>query len=540
MKRRKFIQSTSLLSVPLLINKFPVFASSTLEDPSLNAMAVAAAQSDKIMVIIEMDGGVDGLYAIYPRNQWSAMDVSRGNILIPENAVLPLEGNAENGLHPQMTEIQQLYNEGKMMIVQGVSVPYTNYSHFRSADIVHSGSDGNQVIPTGWLARALNTIYDGYPTGYPNADMTDPIAISIGVGSALSLEGSNGTVGFNTRNPQDLSNIVNNSVDPAPNSDYGTELTFLRNVRTQSNAYIDVVRNAYNVPMPNNVSYNGFDSSSLSAQLRIVARLINGGLKTPVYIVKHEKNFDDHTDLADPNNPAQGRHANGLASLSRAIGLFQSDLQLIGKEDRVTSMTYTEFGRRVRSNGGSGTDHGTANNMMIFGSQLNTGAANVAGTAHPISGMIGTTPYIDPNPAVDFYLAMQFDYRQIYTSFLQDWLNMSSDQASAVLGGSFEKLPIFKNSSPTIKTFENKNSFFSVYPNPVTSNQINIRLNEAVYSKVNLSIYNLQGSKVYEELVMVNGTSMSLTLKNTFDSGNYIIELMFDDKRYHSKIIFSN
>ena len=180
MERRKFLKSTAILSAPLLLNKFPVLASSNLESSSLNSLAQAAAGCGKILVIIQMNGGNDGLNTVFPRDKWSQLSNARSNILMNETSVLPLANNPTTGFHPAMTEMKNMYDDGKMMIVQNVSYPNPSYSHFRATDIWFTGSDSDKSLTTGWLGRSLNTIYPGFPLVYPNPEMTDPICMANG------------------------------------------------------------------------------------------------------------------------------------------------------------------------------------------------------------------------------------------------------------------------------------------------------------------------------------------------------------------------
>ena len=538
MERRKFIQSTSLLSVPLLFNKLPVFAASQLENSSLNLLASAAAQAGKILVVIEMRGGNDGLNTVFPKDKWLELTEARSNILLNQSDVLSLQGNDTTGLHPAMPEMQNLYNDGKMMIVQGVSYPNPSLSHFRATDIWFTGSASNVSLQTGWLGRSLDIIYPGFPANYPNPDMPDPVAIQIGSSLPFSLQGPVGNVGYCASNPENILNVINATSDPAPNSDYGKEVTFLRLMKSQSNLYRSSIQNAYNTPKPLSADYPG--DNRLADQLKIVAKLINGGLKTPVYIVTHPESFDSHDGQVNSLDKKTGTHPKNLATLSKAIGAFQEDLRLIGKEELVTGMTFSEFGRRIASNGSLGTDHGTTAPVMFFGAALNTGAQNVAGTAHPVSGMIGTSPDLPRNAGGGDFIPMQFDYRQLYSTVMQDWLNMSEQQANAVLGGTFEKLPIFKSGAASFNKPVDfaADDFISIYPNPVTNNQINIQFKDFVTSKVNITIFTIQGTKIFDEVFVVDGNSLSFNVNKTNPTVNHILELTYNNSKYYKKLIF--
>ena len=237
MKRRNFIKTTALASTPLLLRGIPVIASSEFDSLTLEKMALSAVNCGKILVIIQQNGGNDGLNTVFPLDQWSKLFNARSNILMAESSVLTLNNNSSTGLHPAMTEMKNLYDNGKMMIVQGVSYPNPNFSHFRATDIWFTASGSNQNLDSGWLGRALDIKYPNYPNAYPSAEMSAPLAIQIGSTLPFSLQGPNMNMGYSAPDPNALLNVINGITDPAPNSDYGHELTFLRLMKDQSNVY---------------------------------------------------------------------------------------------------------------------------------------------------------------------------------------------------------------------------------------------------------------------------------------------------------------
>ena len=534
MERRKFLKSTALLSAPLLFNQIPVMASSQLDSKSLEILGSAAAECGKILVIIQMNGGNDGLNTVFPRDQWDKLSAARSNILMKETDVLPLIKNPTTGLHPAMKEMQSLYNNGKLMIVQGVSYPNPSYSHFRATDIWFTASDSDKSLTTGWLGRSLNSIYPGFPTAYPNVDMPDPLAIQIGSTLPFSLQGPTINMAYSVPDPDDLLNVINATPDPAPNSDYGKELTFLRLMKDQSNKYRKVIQDAYNIPKPSATYPN---KNGLAEQLQIVAKLINGGLKTPIYIVNHPNGFDSHEVQVLDSDRTKGRQAENLSILSQAIGAFQKDLETIGKADLVTGMTFSEFGRRIKSNDSAGTDHGTVAPVIFFGAALNTGKRNVAGTLHPISGMIGTTPKLPNATDVDDELDMQFDFRQIYATIMQDWLCMTKVQSDEVLGASFEKLPIFSKGKFNYNAAYYDTNFMTIFPNPVVNNLINIQFNDFLETSLDVIIYTIQGYKVYGNSFAVDGDLLTFTTNTYLSTGTYILELIYNETKFIEKII---
>lgn len=429
MDRRKFFKNSALLSVPLFLRGIPVFAGEGLMHPFLDALARPTNMCDKILVIIQMNGGNDGLNMVIALDRYTELSNARSNILIPQASVLSLTGSTTTGLHPSMTGLQNMYNAGKVCIVQGVSYPNPNFSHFHAQDIWFTASNSGETLDTGWLGRELDVAYPGYPDGYPNTTDLDPPAIQIGGSLAMSLQGPSVNMGYNAPNPGALLNVVNASSGSVPVSDYGNELAFIRLMKDQSNAYTSRITNAYNAQATLSSMY-ATSGNTLSDQLKIVAKLIGGGLTTPVYIVNHPDSFDTHVSQVVSGSTATGTHANALSKLSVAIAAFQNDLTLMNKADKVTGMTFSEFGRRVVSNTSTGTDHGTAAPVIFFGAGVN-------------GGVIGTSPVLPTVSTTSTQVPTQFDFRQLYASVMQKWLCLTATQSQSVLNGTFNTLAIF-------------------------------------------------------------------------------------------------
>lgn len=425
-----------------MINGFPLSSANVLNDEAMEVMARKAADTGKALVIIQLNGGNDGLNTVFPLQQWERMISARSNILVPESSVLRVAHNDSAGLHPSMAGLQTLANQDMLTMIQGVSYPNPNFSHFRATDIWMSGSPSDVILDTGWLGRALEYKYPGFPQGYPNAQMPDPLAINIGSTLPFSLQGHHLNFGYSTSNPESLMNIANDVSAPAPDSDYGYELNFLRTMKDQSNVYSNSIRQAYQYSYQDSINY---PDDQLGRQLKIVARLINGGLKTPVYVVMHPRSFDTHEYQVDQGDNINGRHAENLKILSDAIMAFQRDLERLNKAESVAGMTFSEFGRRIKSNDSYGTDHGVGAPVFFFGAGLYQVPDNRGTSPMRIKGMIGESPQLPEQATVQDQIAMQFDYRQIYTTVMQDWLGMTQQEADSVLGGTFAKLPIFQS-----------------------------------------------------------------------------------------------
>jgi uncharacterized protein (DUF1501 family) len=436
MDRRKFLGNSALAAVPLMLKGIPVFAGDGALSPLIQSLTTSAANCGKILVIIQLNGGNDGLNMVIPVDRYSQLATARPAVLIPEAQTLSLSGTTTTKLHPAMTALRDMYNNGKVNLVQGVSYPNPNFSHFQAQDIWFTGTTSNPTASTGWLGRELDAAYPGFPSGYPNTANPDPLAIQIGGTLPLSLQGSNINVAYNAPNPNYLVSVATATPAPAPASDFGTELTFLRLMKDQSNAYTARISNAYALQSTLATNYpsspNAYDDY-LGEQLKIVARLIGGGLQTSVYIVNHGEGFDTHVDQVVSTNKATGIHAKNLKGLSDAIAAFQNDITLMGKANKVVGMTYSEFGRRVISNDSNGTDHGSGAPVIFFGAAVNGG---VSGTS-PIFPSV-----IDGNTQVP----MQFDYRQLYATVMQKLFCMTPTQSNTILNGVYATLPLFNAS----------------------------------------------------------------------------------------------
>lgn len=430
MKRRDFIRNASIASTPLFFNGFPLFASASTGNNLFDLFGETLYGCGKVLVIIQQNGGNDGLNTVVPLDKYPNLTNARSNILLPQASVFTLNSNPTTGLNPAMTEMRNLYNDGKLCIVQGVSYPNPNFSHFRATDIWFSASASNQYLDTGWLGRTLDTNYPNYPQNYPNANMQDPLAIQIGSTLPFSLQGPAVNMGYNVTNPAAIVNVANATTDPAPNNDYGHELSFLRLMKDQSNAYAGRITAAYNAQQTLSTLYP--TGNSLADQLKTVARLIGGGLASPVYVVNHPNTHDTHENQVNSVDTTTGTQANNLGILSKAINAFQDDITLMGKANKVTGMTFSEFGRRIVSNASIGTDHGTAAPVFFFGAAVN-------------GGMIGSSPNIPLNATVNDQVPMQYDFRQLYATVMQDWLCLTPSESQTVLGSSFTKLPIFNS-----------------------------------------------------------------------------------------------
>jgi uncharacterized protein (DUF1501 family) len=463
MKRRSFIQSVPVVVGGVTVNAYGA-------SPMLSAMTSALYETDRVLVIVQLNGGNDGLNTLIPLDQYAALSLKtiRENVLIQESKVLPLAGtNGKTGLNPGLVGFQKLWDEGKLSIVQGVGYPKFSYSHFRATDIWMTGADSNEILNSGISGRYLAYEYPNYPVGFPNSTMPDPLAIRIGGSVGLGLQNNGVNMGISINNTKDLLNLTGSVFkDPANTATYiGKELAYVREVQRQTDKFGDAVELAASKGKNLSTLYpkaaaNGVPAElgqALGNALSIVAKLISGGLKTRVYWVS-TGGFDTHATQVNSTDHSQGNHTNLLKGVGDAIYAFMDDVKLLGLENRVAGLTFSEFGRRIVSNASGGTDHGAAQPMFVFGSKVNP-------------GMVGVNPTIDPASTAGSNLPMQYDFRSIYGSILQDWFCVPNTDIDSIMLKNFQKLKIMDDGKCLPTSIHDHNAaagenMVYAYPNP--------------------------------------------------------------------------
>jgi uncharacterized protein (DUF1501 family) len=433
MDRRKFIRNTvpAAVTLPAFINGFSFTALGSESSNTMAHLLKYAAANDHVLVLIQLSGGNDGLNMVVPLDMYANYYNARANVAIPQSKVLRLDGTDKSGLHPAMTELQNLYNNGKATVVQSVGYENQNFSHFRSTDIWMSGDATKnrfQRVKTGWLGRFLENEYPGYPDAYPNADMPHPLAIQISSVPTLKVQGPILSMGLAITDPEKLYTFVNPFSDyPLTSPPANKELRYLRVISEKTKIYSDIIRDAYR--RANNLATYPADNE-LALQLQIVARLIKGGLKTRVFTVS-TGGFDTHKKQVNASDTTTGRHAKLMKDLSSAISAFQQDLEMMSLNDRVLGMTFSEFGRRVKSNASLGTDHGAAAPLLLFGT-------------HVKKGILGNSPEIPSDINVVDNIPFQYDFRSVYASVLERWFCVKQPVLDSIMLKNYQSLPIIK------------------------------------------------------------------------------------------------
>lgn len=506
MKRREFLRNLGPAGIvlPSLINGFTLKAFA--ESPLVSALTQAPTETDHVLVLIQLNGGNDGLNTVIPFDQYDNLANARSNILIPRNKILKLSGGGTSGFHPSMEGLQTLFNEEKLQVIQSVGYPQPNFSHFRATDIWMSGSDSNQYINSGWTGRYLAEEYQGYPTGYPNAVMPDPLAIQIGSFVSPAMQGPSVNMGMAITDPVNFYNLINGIQGTAPPGRGGKELTYIRQVAQQTQQYGTVIRNA---AAKVTKQFSGYPTgNSLAEQLKIVARLIAGGLKTRIYMVSLG-GFDTHAQQVVASAKETGTHALLLKRVSEGIKAFMDDLTYLNAHKRVIGMTFSEFGRRIKSNASGGTDHGAAAPLFVFGHYAQ-------------NEVLGYSPEIPLIASASDNIPMQYDFRSVYASLLKQWFCVPDTILQNVMLKNYQSLQVVKKSAPCLSsnpdlppTLDNK-LLLTNYPNPFQSSTT--LSYESLGGHTLLQVFNTEG-KLIKTLV---DTEVSAgTHKITFENEGY-------------------
>lgn len=523
MKRRDFIKKLSWASVPFTIGGVPL---KLMAENPLTRMAQQST-NDRVLVILQMHGGNDGLNCLIPVEAYDQYYSRRANIAIPaKNSVrkmIPLDStlpsDAQVGLHPDMMAMKQMYDVGRVAFVQGVSYKNNNGSHFRGRDISFMGGSFDDYYSSGWIGRYLQQEFapQAYPDDFPNDEMKDPLAIEMGSDVSLIFhQQGNIPTSISLNDPVAFANLVNQlegfvdeGVDPRgkppaflENSPYGKELNWILGLEDKSEDYAERLFDVYSnspqsaVIYPEKYPFNapaGSQNNRLTPQLKLIARLLDGGgaglgVKTKVFLVK-VGGFDTHAEQVESYDPTMGAHAALMYNIATAMKAFQEDLRARGIEDRVLTVTTSEFGRRIHSNGSYGTDHGTGGPMFIFGKGVQP-------------GVVGKVPDLSKNN-----VEMQFDYRQVYANILKDWMMVNEDTINNDIffrdfingpkeqgTGNYEPLPVASQIiSGTHSDFINDRfALRGCYPNPANEfTHIEFIINAT--SQVNLQLLDAQG-----------------------------------------------
>jgi len=417
MTRREFL--TKGLTIVAAGATAPMFLTRTalaLNNPWDQALTASAAGRPDwpTLVVVQMGGGNDGLNTLVP---YVHDEYYRGRprLAIPQQKLLRLTD--EVGLHPGLQPLKEIYDDGRLSIVQGVGYPNPNRSHFRSMEIWQTADPSSAGPRTGWLGRLFDS---------ECPDCQTALGLTLSVETPLAMQGASGGRVVAMENPARLGfhpvqgggpaelEAFRQLIQPVPGAE--PVVDFL--THTEMNALVaaaDMHKIADRLAQDAGA---GYPKDPFAQKLRIVAELIAAGAPTRVTYVSLG-GFDTHATQA-------GRHDRLLESLGNGLGAFVKDIKAKGLQDKVLVMTFSEFGRRVGENASGGTDHGTAAPMFLIG---NAAAPGVHGT-HP------SLMDLDQGD-----LKYQIDFRSVYAAVLEQWMGVHSDP---ILGGHFASMDILK------------------------------------------------------------------------------------------------
>ena len=412
--RREFLRTTVLGSalswtVPaFLANTFAALQAGAAD----SATQIATGKDATILVVLQMAGGNDGLNTVVPYSS-DFYHQARPRIGLPAGKILKLNGDI--GFHGALTGFKDLYDAGNLAVVQGVGYPNPNRSHFRSTEIWQTASDSDKIEKYGWLGRYFDNACAG-------ADPTVAVTIGSQLPEAFFAKTPKG-ICFN--NPQNYRFMASGATEEsykklnelemssplpdggptmAPDDNSGGSIAslpagmpmtggravdFIERTALDAQVSSDEIRNIA-AKVQNQAVYPG---SILGNALKLVAKLIGGGLPTRIYYVS-QGGYDTHTNQLN----SQQRLLQDLGDSTKA---FVTDLKAQGNMQRVLVMTFSEFGRRVNENANGGTDHGAAAPIFVVGDKVK-------------AGLLGRYPSLAPQDLYQGDIKYNVDFRSVY------------------------------------------------------------------------------------------------------------------------------
>ncbi len=392
--RRKFITLGSLATGTMMLPKF------------LKAFDGPAGfmQGNKVLVVLQLSGGNDGLNTVIPvRNDIYYQ--SRPLLGISREKALVL--NSETGLHPSLTQLKSLYDEGNLAILNNVGYPNPDRSHFRSMDIWQTASGSNEYINSGWLGRYLDAQCAGCDKPTQALEMDDMLSLAMSGEKMKGIALRDPKRLYDTSRDPFYKNLLQAGIHEQPED----PASYLYKVMAETLSGADYIFQQSKM-RPTTTAY---PDSELGKNLKTIATLISSDINTRVYYVSLGS-FDTHVGQ-------EAKQEKLFKDLNEAIRPFTDDLKANHRFEDVLLMSFSEFGRRVGENGSGGTDHGTANNMFLISGGLKN------------KGMLNEMP--DLSNLTDGDLNQQIDFKRVYATVLKNWLG--ADDLN-ILGKKYEYL----------------------------------------------------------------------------------------------------
>jgi len=355
-----------------------------------------------------MDGGNDGINTVVPHKDPGYTKYRSTLRLRPEELI---KVDDEAGLHPALRPAGQLLESGRLAIVQGVGYPNPNKSHFESMDIWQTARlKAEERSGLGWIGRGMDSL---------KLRPGVPAALFAGTGEMPPVLRGKHAVATAFSRPEDF--VLTETARPVQviksQETKGGLAAFLQQSAVDGYAVSEQMARVARMKDSPGIPY---PETALAGGMRLLARLIKMDLGTRVFYTS-QPGYDTHVAQAPT-------HYSLLEEWSGALKAFLDDLKQAGLAERVTVLSFSEFGRTVDENSGQGTDHGAAGPMFLAGTKVK-------------AGLNGTTPrLLEHTQHGD--LVMGIDFRQVYTTVLEDWLGLSANEA---LAGTFAKLPLFRS-----------------------------------------------------------------------------------------------
>ncbi|MEM9884076.1 MAG: DUF1501 domain-containing protein [Planctomycetota bacterium] len=422
--RRRFLgHGLGLISAASTVPAFLMRAGDAMAaDTTMRLTSRAGVPEGRVLVVVQLSGGNDGLNTVVPFGL-DAYHEARPNLAVKAEEAIQLPGVDGYGLHPALGPVAEMIDAGLCGVVQGVGYPNPNRSHFASMDIWHTASQGGEGSGgRGWLGLAMDEIKERSGMDMLSIGNEAPLATLGRQARPVSFENAQlfRWAGRDLDGQVDRAYQETQATSPHPEAADGSgsgggedPLAFVQRTALDAEVASDKVRKAVRSD-----SHVDWPRSGLANQLRMVAKMIRAELPTRVYYVAMG-GFDTHANQA--NN-----HRNLMTQFGSAMKAFYDELDKTGNRDRVVSLAFSEFGRRVRQNASAGTDHGCAGPSFVFGEPVNP-------------GLIGRHPSLDRLDNGD--LIHSVDFRSLYTDLLGDWLKLD---ARAALGRRYPSAGILR------------------------------------------------------------------------------------------------
>jgi uncharacterized protein (DUF1501 family) len=386
--RRGFLKASSLLALAPTV---PLFVART-------AQAAPSAKDRRVLVVVQLDGGNDALNTVVPHADPN-YEKLRPKLKIQTKNLVKVSDTL--GLHPSLKPLDKLLQAGHLVVVPGVGYPNPNRSHFESMAIWQTARfDPEERKGYGWLGRALD------PVGGMSYAVTGAVP--------TALRGRRSTAVALSRLEDVLladPAAAKQAIGPASQDDL---TAFVRRQAVDAQTAADKV-----AKLARGEDGGRYPGSGLAERLKLVARLLKADLGARVFYTI-QGGYDTHASQSFT-------HANLLSDFGAAVAAFFDDLQTAKLADRVTLLSFSEFGRTIKENSSAGTDHGTAGAVFVAGPGVRGG---VAGSMPSLTDLAGGEP------------VMTTDFRRVYTAVLEDWLGLA---AKEVVAGQFERLPLFRS-----------------------------------------------------------------------------------------------